>query len=87
LIKCSVAIRYFIDMNKYVIHCVNDYPQNCLTDREKLKTQLFEYHMVIGVDAYEADLQDLEGSLKWKLQGEWYSTAEIERIINLRAFL
>lgn len=53
----------------------------------ELTKQLWNYHTDLGVEAYEADTDDLRGTVKWHLQDKWYTTSEIERIKSLKAFL
>lgn len=58
-----------------------------LNEVPELVEQLWQYHKDLGVVAYEADTDDLEATLKWELQDHWYTTPQIQRIYNLRAFL
>lgn len=54
---------------------------------KKLCQQLWDYRAEIGVAAYQTDEEDSEDSVKWELDGRWYTTAEIERIKKMPAFL
>ena len=54
---------------------------------KKLCQQLWEYRAAIGVVAYQADEENSEDSVRWELNGTWYTTAEIERIKKMPAFL
>lgn len=72
-------ITLHIDIDNYVSYSVNE-------DME-LVAKLWGYYHDLGVEAYEADTKDLNGTVRWELQGNWYSTSQIERIMNLRAFL
>jgi hypothetical protein len=77
--RCSFRITYFHNIDNYVSRSVNE--------NIELTNKLFQYYNDLGVEAYEADTENLEETVRWRLQGEWYSTAQIERIRNLRAFL
>jgi hypothetical protein len=56
-------------------------------ENSDLSIRLWQLYRDLGVVAYEADLMDPINTVKWKLQGHWYSAAEIERLMELRAFL
>lgn len=64
-----------------------DYWFHSYNENALLNNQLWQYNKDLGVDAYMADDTDLEGTLKWRLQDRWYTTAQIERIYKIRAFL
>lgn len=64
-----------------------NYTTRSLNDDPGLNQNLWQYHQDLGVEAYEADTDDLQGTVKWELHEQWYTTAQIERIYNLRAFL
>ncbi len=80
---CTCQI-VFLDLND---RDKEDYFVSSVNEKPLLNNQLWEYNKDLGVDAYMADDQDLEGTLKWKLQDHWYTTSQIERIYELRAFL
>lgn len=49
--------------------------------------KLYDMYEELGIDRFEADLSDIEGTTKWRLNGVFYSNAQIERIKKLKAFL
>jgi hypothetical protein len=63
------------------------YVTRSLNEDPELVKQLWQYYKDLGVEAYQADTDDLQGTVRWELQGHWYTTSEIKRIYNLRAFL
>lgn len=72
-------ITMYVDDEHYACRSMNEDGQ--------LINQLFQYHKDLGVEAYQADTEDLQGTVRWELQGKWYDTSQIERIMKLRAFL
>jgi hypothetical protein len=65
----------------------DDYVSRSFNENHKLTSKLFQHHENLGVVAYEADFYNPETTVKWELDGKWYSTAQIEQIMELRAFL
>jgi hypothetical protein len=63
------------------------YTIRSMNEDSELIQELWQYHKDLGVEAYEADTNDLRATVKWELQGHWYNTSQIKRIYNLRAFL
>jgi hypothetical protein len=77
-------------MSRYrILYYKNDreYCINFLNENPDLTRDLWKYYENLGVEAYQADTDDLNATVKWELQGKWYNTSQIERIMNLRAFL
>lgn len=60
---------------------------NSSNENSLLNKQLWDYNKEMGVDAYLADDNNLEETVKWRLQDHWYSTSQIERIKKIRIFL
>ena len=49
----------------------------------KLYETLVGLHKSLGVEGYD----EYRNGTKWLFQGKWYSSSEIERVLDLKAFL
>lgn len=81
LCTCEIVFIDSADRSKkeYLIFSVNE--------KALLNKRLWELNKDLDVVAYQADDDNLEETLRWKLQGHWYTPSEIERIYKIRAFL
>jgi len=56
-------------------------------DASILETKMWEHYHNLGVDAFQANAQNTFGTVQWRLQDQWYTTSQIERIMKIRVFL
>lgn len=73
------CIDFYESDQNFVVHSSNE--------NSELVKQLWKYHDDLGVNAYQADTENLQETVRWQLMGSWYTTSQIERIYGLRAFL
>lgn len=58
------------------------YVTRCLNEKYDLSAQLYEYFDKIGVVAYE----EYDYGVRWELHDKWFTTEQIERMLQLQAF-
>lgn len=81
------------DKKPYSIYRITDYKSNKIYSIYELIGDpgaiaqdviklLFEYHSVVGVTGVQLN----KNGISWEFQDHLYSTAEVDRMINLKAF-
>jgi hypothetical protein len=53
----------------------------------ELCKKLWEYYDEMGVNSYQTDEENTLDSVRWELNGSWYTTSQIERIKKIKVFL
>lgn len=62
---------------------IPSFAYNSFNEKTELIDLLFQYHEILGVDAYE---EYKDQSLFWRIGQDWYTPNQIDRMLKLKIF-